>query len=182
MLQSNEKITKHKVGLLNLAEELGNVSKACQIKGLVGGDAFSMDASLIKADVNPAKRAPGDQPIIWPEQASRAVRDYLGALDQESATTLADGRKRRPRMAISLTDPQAAWVAYRKVRSIFAYHANYLIDHKLGVIVDAEGNRANRIEENRSALSMVDRVARRFGLKPKRLAADTAYPPLKKSI
>ncbi len=34
MLQSNEKIIKHKVGLLSLAEELGNVSKACQIMGL----------------------------------------------------------------------------------------------------------------------------------------------------
>ena len=34
MLESNEKIIKHKVGLLNLAEELGNVSKACQIMGL----------------------------------------------------------------------------------------------------------------------------------------------------
>jgi transposase InsO family protein len=34
MLQSNEKIIKHKIGLLNLAEELGNVSKACQIMGL----------------------------------------------------------------------------------------------------------------------------------------------------
>jgi len=33
LLQSNEKIIKHKVGLLNLAEELGNVSKACQIIG-----------------------------------------------------------------------------------------------------------------------------------------------------
>lgn len=30
MLQSNEKIIRHKVGLLNLAEELGNVSKAFQ--------------------------------------------------------------------------------------------------------------------------------------------------------
>jgi transposase InsO family protein len=34
MLQSNQKIIRHKVGLLNLAEELGNVSKACQIMGL----------------------------------------------------------------------------------------------------------------------------------------------------
>ena len=34
MLQSTEKIIKHKVGLLNLAEELGNVSRACQIMGL----------------------------------------------------------------------------------------------------------------------------------------------------
>lgn len=34
MLNTNEKIIKHKVGLLNLAEELGNVSKACKIMGL----------------------------------------------------------------------------------------------------------------------------------------------------
>ncbi len=34
MLHSNERIIKHKVGLLNLAEELGNVSKACQVMGL----------------------------------------------------------------------------------------------------------------------------------------------------
>lgn len=34
MLHGNKKIIKHKVGLLNLAEELGNVSKACRIMGL----------------------------------------------------------------------------------------------------------------------------------------------------
>lgn len=34
MLNTNEKIIKHKVGLLNLAEELGNVSKACKVMGL----------------------------------------------------------------------------------------------------------------------------------------------------
>lgn len=34
MLHTNERIIKHKVGLLNLAEELGNVSKACQVMGL----------------------------------------------------------------------------------------------------------------------------------------------------
>jgi len=33
MLQCNEKIIKNKVGLLNLAEELGNVSKACKVMG-----------------------------------------------------------------------------------------------------------------------------------------------------
>jgi hypothetical protein len=33
MLHSNDKIIKHKVGLLNLAEGLGNVSKACQNMG-----------------------------------------------------------------------------------------------------------------------------------------------------
>ncbi len=154
-----------------------HVVGSCIAAGLVGGHSFSVDASLIKADVNPAKRAPGDQPIAWPEQASRAVRDYLSALDQENTDARhgAGGKKRKPRMAISLTDPQAAWVAYRKMRSIFAYHANYLIDNELGIIVDAEGSRANRIDENRACVAMVERVTRHFALKPKRLAADTAY-------
>ena len=153
-----------------------SVVESCIASKLVGGEAFSVDASLIKADVNPAKRVPGDEPITWPKRASRAVRDYLSALDEESAASpvTSAGRKQAPRMAISLTDPQAAWVAYRKMRSIFAYHANYLIDNKLGIIVDAEGNRANRIDENRSCVAMVERVARRFALRPTRLAADTA--------
>ena len=39
MLHSNERIIKHKVGLLNLAEELGNVAQACKIMG-VSRDTF----------------------------------------------------------------------------------------------------------------------------------------------
>ena len=31
MLHTNEKIIKNKVGLLNLARELGNVSQACKV-------------------------------------------------------------------------------------------------------------------------------------------------------
>ena len=36
MYNNNQKIIKNKVGLLNLAEELGNVSKACKVMGLSG--------------------------------------------------------------------------------------------------------------------------------------------------
>src|SRR5271157_1280179 len=55
----------------------------CIATGLVGGEAFSIDASLIKADVDKKKRMPGDQPIAWPkaEEASHAVREYLAVLD-----------------------------------------------------------------------------------------------------
>jgi len=55
----------------------------CIAAGLVGGEAFSIDASLIKADVDKKKRAPGDQPVAWPkaEEASHVVREYLAALD-----------------------------------------------------------------------------------------------------
>jgi Transposase DDE domain len=44
----------------------------------------------------------------------------------------------------------------------------------LGIIVDAEGTRANRSEET-AVKTMIARVAGRYDLSPKRLAADTAY-------
>src|SRR5262249_33267019 len=51
----------------------------CIVSGLVGGEAFSIDASLVEADAGRKKRVPGDQPVAWPraEEASRAVREYL---------------------------------------------------------------------------------------------------------
>ena len=154
------------------------VVERCIVEGLVGGKSLSVDASFIKADVNPVKRVPGDAPIEWPggEEASRAVTEYLDTLDQDAPETGKGGRRTATPKAVSLTDPQAAWVTKRQwMRPVFAYDANYLIDNKLGIIVDAEGTRANRIEENRACVSMVERVIRRFDLRPKRLAADTAY-------
>ena len=52
---------------------------------------------------------------------------------------------------------------------------NYLIDNKAGIIVDAEGSRANRAVEITVTQIMLDRVRRRFDLKPQRLAGDTVY-------
>ena len=98
-----------------------NVVAKCIAAGLVGGEGFSIDASLIRADVDKKKRTPGDQPISWPkaEEASRAVREYLTALDaaQNRAENSEDddkfdgGSRRKPPKEVSLTDPQAAWVA-----------------------------------------------------------------------
>ena len=155
------------------------VVERCIAADLVGGDAFSLDASFIKADVNQVKRVPGDAPTEWPDrkQASRAVREYLSVLDGDGADdrAVAQGKRKKPPKAISLTDPLAAWVAKQNMRPFFAYDANYLIDNRLGIIVDAEGTRANRSEENRAARTMVKRVEERFDLRPQRLAADTAY-------
>ena len=120
------------------------------------GDFRSM-RGLIRADVDKKKRVPGDQPIGWPkaEEASRAVREYLAALDaaqnrrenSEDDDKFDGGSRRKPPKEVSLTDPQAAWVARKNTDPFFAYDANYLIDNKAGIIVDAEGTRANRIVE-----------------------------------
>jgi hypothetical protein len=103
------------------------------LDGLVGGEAFSLDASLIKADVDKKKRIPRDQPIAWPKakEASHAVREYLAALD----TVRGDedrggddgsgegGQRRKPPKEVSLTDPQATWVARPGLDPFFAYDA-----------------------------------------------------------
>jgi len=155
----------------------------CITAGLVGGEAFSVDASLIKADLDKKKRTPGDQPIARPraEQASHAVREYLAALDTADSNEKGDrddggssgGRRRKPPKEVSLTDPQATWIARPGV--VFAYDANYLIDNKVGIIIDAEGTRANRVVEISVTRAMIGRVGHRFGLQPRRLAGDTAY-------
>jgi transposase len=159
----------------------------CIAAGLVGGEAFSVDASLIKADVDKKKRVPGDQPIAWPkaEEASHAVREYLAALDAAHSNEENDdgdgggssgsGSRSKPPKEVSLTDPQAAWVARPGVDPFFAYDVNYLIDNKVGIILDAEGTRANRIAEIAVTQTMVERVGRRFDLQPQRLAGDTVY-------
>jgi hypothetical protein len=66
-------------------------------------------------------------------------------------------------------------VAQRTLRLIFAYNANYLINNRLGVNVDTESTRPNRIKKNHVAETTIERVAERFALRPKRLGADTAY-------
>jgi IS5 family transposase len=159
----------------------------CIAAGLVGGEAFSIDASLIKADVDKKKRAPGDQPIAWPkaEEASRAVREYLAILDAARNEESGDGdgggssgdggSRRKPPKEVSLTDPQATWVARPGVDPFFAYDANYLIDNKVGIIVDAEGTRANRTVEISITETMIERAKRRFDLRPQRLAGDSVY-------
>lgn len=158
----------------------------CIATGLVGGEAFSIDASLIKADVDKKKRSAGDKPIEWPkaEEASHAVREYLAALDAARSEDDGEdgtgggndsGRGGKPPKEVSLTDPQAAWVARKGVDPFFAYDANYLIDNKFGIILDAEGTRANRTDEIAVTGTMIERVDRRFGLTPERLAGDTAY-------
>jgi hypothetical protein len=59
--------------------------------------------------------------------------------------------------------------------AFFAYADNYLIDLKAAVIVDVEASRAVRQAEVGAARTMLERTAERFGLKPERLAGDSAY-------
>src|SRR5215210_744122 len=149
------------------------VVETCIAAGLVGGEGFAVDASLIAADANKQRSIPG---LEWqkprdPATASRAVKEYLATLDD---TAFGAASEVTPKF-ISPSDPAAQWTGAMRGPAFFAYADNYLIDVKFGVIVDVEASRAIRQAEVDAAKTMISRTEERFGLKPGRLAADSAY-------
>ena len=149
------------------------VVEACIAADLVGGEGFAVDASLIAADANKQRSIPGKE---WnkkrdPATASRAVKDYLATLDEAAFGAASDVTPK----FVSPSDPAAQWTGAMRGPAFFAYPDNYLIDVKLGIIMDVEASRAIRQAEVGAAKTMIERTEERFGVKPQRLAADTAY-------
>ncbi len=146
------------------------VVRRCMAEGLVKGEGFAVDASLIAADASHQHSVQTGEAIDWtnPTLGNRAVHEYLEALDDE---VLAEVVPRKT----SLSDPQSRWTAATGGIAFFAYSTNYLIDTSHGVILDVEATPANRTEEVASTKVMVDRVEARFDLTPQRLIGDTAY-------
>jgi transposase len=149
------------------------VVQACIAANLVGGEGFAVDASLIVADANKRRSIPGREwnKDIDPEQASRAVKDYLATLDDPAYGRASEVTPK----FVSPSDPAAQWTGALRNAAFFAYADNYLIDVKFGVIMDVEASRAIRQAEVGAARIMIGRTEARFGLKPSWLAADTAY-------
>ncbi len=149
------------------------VVEACIAAGLVGGEGFAVDASLIVADANKQRSIPGSEwkKTLDPETASRAVKEYLASLDDAAFGAASDVVPK----FVSPSDPAAQWTGAMRGPAFFAYADNYLVDVKFGVIVDVEASRAIRQAEVGAAKTMIGRTEERFGLKPKCLAADTAY-------
>jgi transposase len=145
------------------------VVQRCMKEGLVRGEGFAVDASIVRADANRTRGVSGEGAIDWhdPRPGTRAVREYLQALDD-------DGQIGATPKNISLTDPAARWTAAPGCPAFFAYSTNYLVDVNAGVIVDVEATAAHRIEEVEATKRMIDRVEQRFELKPKHLIGDTA--------
>lgn len=146
------------------------VLQRCMAEGLVRGEGFATDASIIKADAQRQRGVPSKNEIDWgnPEEAARPVREYLAALAEANDPVA-------PTKAISLTDPSATWTAAPGGPAFYAYSTNYLIDLKAGIIVDVEASAVNKAAEVRATQAMIERVERQFGVKPGRLVGDTSY-------
>src|SRR3982751_4160036 len=146
------------------------VLQRCIDEGLVGGEGFAVDASLIQADASDRNRVNGAAGLP-PDAAGRAVKEYLAVLDDAAFGAATEVTPK----FIAPADPATRWTAAHRGPAFFAYSANYLIDTDHAIIVDVEATTAIRQAETAAAKRMVERSITRFDLYPERLIGDTAY-------
>ncbi len=114
MLNSNERIIKHKLGLLNLAEELGNVSRACKVMGL-SRDTFyrykaAVDDGGVESLIDKSRRKPNLKNRT-DEATEAAVLQH--ALDEPAhGQTRASNELRKKGVFISPSGVRCVWLRY----------------------------------------------------------------------
>jgi transposase len=142
----------------------------CIAEGLVGGESFGADASLIKADASRYTKVDFTE---WSaaDSANRVTQEYLDTLD-DAAFGAATPVKPK---AIAPADPAARLTGANGDRPFFAYSTNYLVDLDNAIIVDVEATAPIRQAEVGAVRDMLVRTRNRFDLRPGMLAADTAY-------
>ena len=138
-------------------------------EGIVGGEAFGVDASMIVADAY-RRRGVAKVEDLDPT-SSRAVAEYLSVLDDAA---FGAATPKEP-TSISPIDPAARYTAAANSAAVYAYSDNYLVDLKHAVIMDVEATTVVRQAEVGAAKTMIDRTAERFDLKPSRLVGDAGY-------
>src|SRR5215813_11416652 len=116
------------------------VLRRCMREGLVGGEAFAVDASLIRADANRQKGIEGEKGLPA-EATGRAVEEYLAVLDDAAFGAASEVTPK----FISPADPAARWTGAHGGQAFFSYSTNYLIDAENAIIVDVDATTAIRI-------------------------------------
>lgn len=114
MIHSNVKVIKHKVGLLNLAEELGNVAKACQMMGL-SRDTFyrykaAHDEGGVEALFDSNRRKPNFKNRIDPA-IETAVCEYAIA-EPAHGQTRASNELRKQGTFVSPSGVRSIWLRH----------------------------------------------------------------------
>ena len=142
----------------------------CVREGLVGGEAFAVDASLIKADANRQNGIEGEKGLP-PEATGRAVEEYLAVLDDAAFGAATDVVPK----FVSPADQAARWTGAHGGQAFFAYSTNYLIDVDHAISVDVEATTAIRQAEVLAAKRMIERSMECFDLYPARLFGNSAY-------
>ena len=133
MLNTNERIIKHKVGLLNLAEELGNVSKACQVMGL-SRDTFyrykdAVEDGGVEALLETDRRKPNPKNRVEPA-VEAAVTQY--AIDYPAhGQVRVSNELRKQGVFVSPSGVRSIWLRHdlanfkKRLKALDAYSGSF---------------------------------------------------------
>jgi transposase InsO family protein len=118
MLHGNKSIIKHKIGLLNLAEELGNVSQACRIMGLSRDTFYRYKAAVEEGGVDALIDRDRRQPNLKnrvDEQTEAAVVAY--AVEEPAhGQVRASNELRKRGVFISASGVRCVWLRHQLAR------------------------------------------------------------------
>jgi transposase len=145
------------------------VLRRCMVEGLVQGEGFATDASMIKADAQRQRSRPGEAEIDWgdPRAGNSTGARIFGRIGagQSSASP---AKKNIP-------DRSSFDLDCRR-RAGYLCLLNELPDRfGSGMIVDVEASAVNKTAEVEATKTMIDRVEEKFSIKPQRLLGDTNY-------
>ena len=114
MLNSNERIIKHKLGLLNLAEELGNVSRACKVMGLSRDTFYRYKAAAeeggVEALFDQSRRKPNLKNRT--DQATEAAVIQYAVDEPAHGQTRSSNELRKKGVFISPSGVRCVWLRH----------------------------------------------------------------------
>lgn len=115
MIENTSKIIKHKVGLLNLAEELGNVSKACKVMGL-SRDTFyryksAVDEGGVEALFDKTRKKPNLKNRVEEEVEKRVIEHAIAY--PAHGQLRASNELRKQGIFVSASGVRSVWVRHK---------------------------------------------------------------------
>lgn len=137
-------------------------------QGLISTDHFSVDGSLIEAYASIKSFKPKDQ-------KDDDTGDNNGFKSRNAEVDF-HGQKRSNATHASTTDPDAKLVRKSDGKPALLSHALHtLVENRHGLVLAVEVNSPLDNSEPKAALSLIDRVKRRFKIKPQTVGADKGY-------
>ncbi len=139
--------------------------------GLVSPDHFSVDGSLIEAYASIKSFKPRDEK----DKKDNDAGDNNGFKGRNAEVDF-HGQKRSNDTHESTTDSDAKLVRKSDGKPALLSHALHaIVENRHGLVLAVEVNSPLENSEPVTALSLIDRVKKRFGLKPKTVGADKGY-------
>ena len=151
-----------------LRKQFKTVVARCMKEGIVGGEAFAVDASMIVADTH--RRRGGQQGRRPRSDLKPRGREYLSVLDHRPSAGRRRSSRRRFRRPIQrpATQPQPTSGGLRLFRQL-PYRSQACGDH------GRRGDDGRSPSGSPSGQKMLDRTAEQFEVAPSRLVADAGY-------